>query len=58
MERHLLFRDQLRKDGNDRKLYESTKRKLAKRSWEDMNAYANAKSEVVERILLKTRESV
>ncbi len=58
VERHLLFRDQLRKDGDDRKLYDSKKRKLADRSWEDMNEYANAKSEVVERIILKARESV
>src|SRR5215213_3867268 len=49
-ERHLLFRDHLRKCEEDRRLYASVKRKLAEEDWSDMNAYARAKSDVVEAI--------
>lgn len=49
--RHLAFRDRLRACPEDRLIYESVKRKLAKEDWTDMNAYAAAKSEVVEQIL-------
>ncbi len=45
--RHLLFRDWLRESPADRELYASTKRTLAARDWSDMNAYADAKSEVI-----------
>ncbi|WP_371113275.1 GrpB family protein [Nitrosomonas sp. Nm33] len=34
----------------ERLLYESVKRQLAKQDWADMNAYASAKTEVVEQI--------
>ena len=51
IERYLIFRDRLRGDANDRRLYEQVKRQLAQKSWPDMNAYADAKSEVVERII-------
>ena len=51
--RHLLLRDHLRKNPDDRELYESTKRTLAKRQWNDMNEYAAAKSNVIEGILGK-----
>ena len=50
IDRLLAFRDRLRA-GCDRQLYEDTKRELAAREWPDMNAYAAAKSEVIERIL-------
>ena len=49
--RHLLFRDWLRRSGDDRTIYETVKRGLAARQWNDSNDYANAKSEVVEEIL-------
>jgi GrpB-like predicted nucleotidyltransferase (UPF0157 family) len=49
--RVLLFRDRLRANPADRELYESTKRELARRTWTDMDAYATAKTKVVERIL-------
>ena len=42
--RHLAFRDRLRTCPDDRLLYESVKRKLAKEDWSDMNAYARAKT--------------
>jgi len=51
--RHLLLRDHLRKNPDDRNLYESTKRTLANREWSDMNEYAAAKSNVIEGILGK-----
>ncbi|HEX8150034.1 MAG TPA: GrpB family protein [Pyrinomonadaceae bacterium] len=49
--RNLTFRDRLRRDADDRRLYERTKRELAAREWPDMNAYAEAKTEVIESIL-------
>jgi GrpB-like predicted nucleotidyltransferase (UPF0157 family) len=45
--RHLRFRDWLREDAEDRALYESVKRELAARTWDDSNDYADAKSGVV-----------
>lgn len=49
--RYLTFRDRLRTCAADRDRYERKKRELAARSWPDMNAYAGAKSEVVEGII-------
>jgi len=49
--RHVLFRDWLRVDEDDRSLYEDTKRHLAGRRWRDMNDYAEAKSPVVTDIM-------
>ena len=51
IERYLMFRDRLRTNQDDRDQYEQTKRELASREWPDMNAYADAKSEVVEAII-------
>jgi GrpB-like predicted nucleotidyltransferase (UPF0157 family) len=48
--RHLLFRDWLRRDVDDRERYAKTKRQLALRDWPDMNAYADAKGAVIEQI--------
>lgn len=53
--RVLAFRDRLRRDPGDRSRYERTKRELAAREWPDMNAYAEAKTEVVESILAASR---
>jgi len=47
---YLLLRDQLRIDEADRQLYEATKRDLTARDWPDMNAYADAKTAVIEQI--------
>lgn len=55
IDRVIKFRDRLRTDAAERQLYEATKRKLAAQDWPDMNAYAAAKSEVVERILLRAQ---
>jgi GrpB-like predicted nucleotidyltransferase (UPF0157 family) len=49
--RLLGFRDRLRSNADDRKRYEDTKRRLAALSWPDMNAYAEAKTGVIEAIL-------
>jgi GrpB-like predicted nucleotidyltransferase (UPF0157 family) len=51
IERNLTFRDRLRTNVADRSRYEKKKRELATNDWSDMNAYANAKTEVIEDIL-------
>lgn len=53
VERHLRFRDWLRQNAPDRQLYERTKRELAKRTWNDSNEYAEAKTEVISQILAR-----
>jgi GrpB-like predicted nucleotidyltransferase (UPF0157 family) len=54
--RQLAFRDWLRGDEADRMRYEAVKRKLASHDWQDMNAYARAKSEIIEEITAKGLE--
>ena len=54
-ERVLLFRDRLRSNAGERALYEETKRRLAQRTWELVQDYADAKSEVVEAIIARAR---
>jgi GrpB-like predicted nucleotidyltransferase (UPF0157 family) len=49
----LLFRDWLRRDAADRRLYEDTKRALARQEWEATNDYSDAKGAVVEEILAR-----
>lgn len=56
IERMLLFRDYLRNNPAELKLYENTKRELASRNWKYVQNYADAKSEVVEGILARARE--
>lgn len=55
IERYLIFRDRLRTNAHDRNVYEDMKRQLAAQSWADMNAYADAKTEVVEAIIAAAR---
>ncbi len=52
---YLLLRDRLRSDADDRALYETTKRALMVRRWEDMNDYADAKSDVISAIKTRAR---
>lgn len=52
---YFLLRDRLRADAEDRALYEATKRELIARDWPDMNAYADAKTEVIEAIKGRAR---
>ena len=54
--RLLTFRDRLRKERDERELYESTKRALAEQQWPTGQHYADAKSDVVEAILRRARE--
>jgi GrpB-like predicted nucleotidyltransferase (UPF0157 family) len=54
--RYLLFRDRLRSDSEDRARYEDLKRCLAEREWDDMNDYAQAKSDLVEEILARAEQ--
>jgi GrpB-like predicted nucleotidyltransferase (UPF0157 family) len=49
----LLFRDWLRHDDADRRLYEETKRELARRDWDATNDYSEAKGAVVGEILAR-----
>lgn len=49
--RHLQFRDRLRTCAEDRRAYERLKRSLAGRDWDEMNDYADAKSDLIEAIL-------
>ena len=55
IERTIAFRDRLRQNVNDRELYEQTKRRLAAQEWPDMNAYADAKSQVIGCIIAKSQ---
>lgn len=52
---YLVLRDRLRIDEGDRQLYADTKRDLTTREWPDMNAYAEAKTEVIEAIKERAR---
>ena len=49
--RMLAFRDHLRRDDRDRATYEDTKRDLAARTWEFVQDYADAKSDVVNEVV-------
>jgi len=51
IQRTLIFRDRLRQNVNDLRKYEQTKRELAAKEWADMNAYADAKTKVIESII-------
>jgi GrpB-like predicted nucleotidyltransferase (UPF0157 family)/predicted enzyme related to lactoylglutathione lyase len=53
IDRMLAFRDHLRNDADDRAFYLRTKRGLARRRWELMQQYADAKGEVVEQIITR-----
>ena len=53
IDRMLLFRDWLRTDASDRRLYEETKRKLARTTWKYSQNYADAKTTVVREIMAR-----
>lgn len=55
IERMLTFRDWLRKNGADRDLYAGTKLALARQNWKYVQNYADAKTEVIERIMSRAR---
>ena len=56
-ERMLLFRNRLRGNDEERRRYEKTKRRLAARSWNRVQDYADAKSDVVEAIIARARRA-
>ena len=53
IERMIAFRDWLRANEEDRRLYERTKRELAARTWAYTQHYADAKTGVVEEIIVR-----
>ncbi len=55
--RMLLFRNWLRNNEADRKLYETTKKELARQDWKYMQNYADAKTAVVEEIIGHAQKS-
>lgn len=55
IERMLRFRDWLRSNESDRQLYECTKRRLAAKTWQYTQNYADAKAEVVEEVIARAR---
>ncbi|HEX7805112.1 MAG TPA: GrpB family protein [Cellulomonas sp.] len=55
VDEYLLLRDHLRSDADDRALYESTKRTLLSKRWDDMNDYADAKTDVILAIKARAR---
>ena len=54
-DRMLSFRDWLRTQERDRRLYEHAKRELSTRTWKYVQNYADAKTEVVEGILARAQ---
>lgn len=52
---YLLLRDHLRSHADDRALYENTKRTLLSNRWDDMNDYADAKTDVILAIKARAR---
>ena len=57
IDRMLLFRDWLRSNPADRRLYEQTKRELARKDWQYTQNYADAKTVVVQAILARAEQS-
>lgn len=49
--RHLVFRDWLRQNPNERAIYETVKRRFIGEKFTDMNYYARAKAPVIEEIM-------
>lgn len=56
IDRMLGFRDRLRRNQADRRLYERAKRELAQQEWTYGQNYADAKTAVVEEIIARARE--
>ncbi len=54
IDRMLRFRDRLRSNETDRVRYQEAKRELARRHWNSIQAYADAKTSVIESILATT----
>jgi GrpB-like predicted nucleotidyltransferase (UPF0157 family) len=57
-DRMLQFRDWLRVNVDDRRLYERTKRELAQRTWKHVQNYADAKTAVVREIMARAERGL
>ncbi len=55
IDRMLIFRDRLRRHDADRRLYEQTKRELARKRWSTVQDYADAKTAVIDEIVARAR---
>ena len=55
-DRMVRFRDHLRADAADRDLYARTKRDLASRDWKYLQQYADAKTEIIGEIMVRTAQ--
>lgn len=55
-ERHIFFRDYLRQNSEAAKKYADLKKQLAEREWEDVNEYADAKTEFIKCVENKAKE--
>lgn len=58
IDRMLLFRNWLRSNESDRRLYERTKRELAHNNWKYVQNYADAKTSVVHEILARAQKNI
>lgn len=54
--RHLFFRDYLRQNAETASEYAALKKRLAEREWEDVNEYADAKTEFIKGVENKAKE--
>jgi GrpB-like predicted nucleotidyltransferase (UPF0157 family) len=57
IDRMLTFRDWLRTNENDRELYARTKRIFAQQEWKYTQNHADAKTAVIDQILLRARRA-
>ncbi len=57
IERYLLFRDFVRTNPEARDQYAALKRELSKSDWADMNEYADAKTNFIEGIIRRARDT-
>ena len=57
IDRYVRFRDRLRASAEDREAYANLKKELAKRDWRDRNAYAEAKTPLIQEILARSVRS-
>lgn len=51
IDKYLIFRDYLRSHHEAKELYEKTKKELAQKKWKYVQNYADAKSEVIQKIM-------
>lgn len=57
LERHLRFRDWLRSHSDDREKYGALKARLARRRWPSVDAYAEAKGDFIESVLIRSNRA-